>query len=52
MVTSTQRWEERVKHGMRDRSENGERFCDFSVANGHVITGTSWFQHKDIHKAA
>ena len=27
-----------------------ERGCDFSVANGLVITGTL-FQHKDIHKA-
>ena len=31
-------------------AENGERLCDFSMANGLVIRGTL-FQHKDIHKA-
>ena len=38
------------RHEMGDKNENGERLCDFSVANGMVITGTL-FQHKDIHKA-
>ena len=37
-------------HGMGDKNDNGERLCDFSVANGLVITGTL-FQHKDIHEA-
>ena len=38
------------RHGMGDKNDNGERLCDFSVANGLVITGIL-FQHKDIHEA-
>ena len=30
---------------MGDKNDNGERLCDFSLANGLVITGTL-FQHK------
>ena len=38
------------RHGMGDKNDNGDRLCDFSMANCLVITGTL-FQYKDIHNA-
>ena len=38
------------RHATGAKNDNRERLCDYSVANGLVITGTL-FQHKDIHKA-
>ena len=37
------------RHGMGDKNDNGERLCDFAVANGLVITETL-FQHKFVNK--
>ena len=37
------------KFGVEVMNDNGERLCDFCIANGLVITGTL-FLHKEIHK--
>ncbi|VDP20903.1 unnamed protein product [Schistosoma margrebowiei] len=38
-----------VRHGLRDRNENGERFANLCVFNKLFIGGTI-FPHKHIHK--